>query len=227
MKQTKKTLTTTIFAGIFLASVSVFAGNKDRAGTAGASELLVNPWARTSGWGSSNVAGVRGLEGQFLNVAGLAFTKKTELLFSRTNYMKGSGTNINAFGFSQKVGESGVLGFGLMSMGFGDIKVTTTDLPDGGLGNYNISFINAGVSYSRGFTDNIFGGMNLRIINQAISNVKAGGVAVDAGIQYVAGKFNNAKFGIALKNVGPKMQFRGDGLGTGVTNINNDKAYTL
>ena len=27
-----------------------FAGNPQRAGQAGASELLINPWARTSGW---------------------------------------------------------------------------------------------------------------------------------------------------------------------------------
>ena len=26
------------------------AGNPDRAGQAGASELLINPWARSSGW---------------------------------------------------------------------------------------------------------------------------------------------------------------------------------
>ena len=48
-----------------------FAGNPQRAGQAGASELLINPWARTSGWGGSNVAGITGLESQFSNVAGL------------------------------------------------------------------------------------------------------------------------------------------------------------
>ena len=48
-----------------------------RVGSAGASELLINPFGRSSGWGSANIAGVTGLEGQYSNVAGLASTEKT------------------------------------------------------------------------------------------------------------------------------------------------------
>ena len=35
--------------------------NKEQ-GQAGASELLINPWARTSGWAGANVAGVEELK---------------------------------------------------------------------------------------------------------------------------------------------------------------------
>lgn len=222
----KSKILTAIFAGTLLAG-NAFAGNTDRAGQAGASELLINPWARTSGFGSANIAGVHGLEGQFLNVAGTAFTKKTELLFAHTNYLKGTGININSFGFTQKVGASGVLGLGFMAMNFGDIDVTTTEMPEGGLGNYPINFLNMGLSYAKGFTDHIFGGLCVRGISQTIPDAKASGLALDAGIQYVAGKYDNAKFGISLKNVGPKMQFSGDGLATKVTNANNNSAITL
>src|SRR6185369_9258244 len=100
MKHTTKILSAALLAGV-LSSGSVFAGNQDRAGQAGATELLINPWARSSGWGGANVAGVHGLDAQFLNVAGTAFTKKTELLFAHTNYLKGAGIGINSFGFSQ------------------------------------------------------------------------------------------------------------------------------
>lgn len=211
---------TKILAAVFsgcLFTFTAYSGNKDRAGQAGASELLTNPWARTSGWGGSNVAGVRGLEGQFLNVAGTAFTRKTELLFSHVNYLKGSGININSFGFTQRVGASGALGLGLMSMSFGDIERTTTDMPEGGLGDYTINFMNIGLSYAKGFTDHIFGGMCVRAINQSIPDARASGVALDAGIQYLAGKMENVHFGISLKNVGPKMKFSGDGLGVKVS----------
>jgi hypothetical protein len=225
MKHTTKILTV-ILAGTMFAGNS-FAGNQDRAGQAGATELLLNPWARSSGFGSANVAGVRGLEGQFLNVAGTAFTKKTEILFAHTNYLKSTGIGVNTFGFSQKVGASGVLGLGFMSMNFGDIEVTTTEMPEGGLGKYPVSFMNIGLSYAKGFTDHIFGGLLVRGISQSIPDAKAGGLALDAGIQYVAGKLNNAKFGISLKNVGPKMQFRGDGLFTPVINVNNNSTATL
>lgn len=211
MKHTTKILTATVLMGTMFAG-SVLAGNVDRAGQAGASELLINPWARSSGWADANVAGCRGLESQFLNVAGTAFTKRTELLFDHTNYLSGSGIGINNFGFTQKAGASGVIGFGVMSMDFGNIPITTTDLPEGGIGNFKIQMINIGLSYAKGFTDHIFGGMNFKIVNEAIPNAKAAGVALDGGIQYVAGAMNNVHFGISLKNVGPKMQFTGDGL---------------
>ncbi len=204
------------FACTLLAGI-MYAGNKDRSGSAGGSELLINPWARSSGWAGANMAGTHGLEGQFLNVAGMAFTKKSEILFSHTNYLKGSGIGINAFGFSQKVGASGVLGLGIVSMNFGDIMVTTADLPEGGIGTFSPSFMNIGLSYSKGFTDRIFGGMTFKVINQQISNARAAGVALDAGIQYISGKDNSTHFGIALKNVGPKMNYSGDGLSFRIT----------
>lgn len=62
-------------------STSVFAGNGDRAGEAGAAQLLINPWTRSSGMGAANSASVMGLEALYSNVAGIAFTNKTELVF--------------------------------------------------------------------------------------------------------------------------------------------------
>ena len=50
------------------------------------------------------------------------------------------------------------------------------------------------------------------MISEQISNVGASGIALDAGIQYVTGAKDNLKFGISLKNVGPRMSFSGDGL---------------
>jgi len=227
MKHKIKSLVPAALAGVMMLGINTtFAGNEDRSGQSGASELLINPWARSSGWGNANVAGVRGLESQFLNVAGTAFTKKTELLFAHTNYLSGSDIGINSFGFAQKVGESGVIGLGFVSMNFGDMEVTTVELPEGGLGDYPVSFFNMGLSYAKGFTDHIFGGMNLKVISEAIPDARASGVALDAGIQYVAGKYENAKFGISLKNIGPKMRYSGDGLSFRYTDINNGQSYT-
>lgn len=208
-------------------SVNGFAGNPDRVGQAGATELLINPWARSSGWAGSNVAGARGLESMFLNVAGTAFTKKTEAMFARTQWLKGTDININSFGLTQHVGETGALGLSIMSMDFGDIPITTVDQPEGGLGTYSPQFMNIGLSYAKGFSDNIYGGITLRVITEKISNVSARGVSLDAGIQYVTGKYDQVKFGISLKNVGPRMRFTGDGLSfkTPVPAATNSSSY--
>lgn len=194
---------------------TAFAGNEDRAGQAGATELLINPWTRSSGWGGINVANVFGLEAQFNNVAGLAFTKKTDISYSFTDWLKGSDVKINSLGLAQRVGESGVMALSVMSVGFGDIQVTTVDNPEGGFGNFKPQFFNLGISYAKAFSNSIYGGMTVRVISQSSSDVKAQGVAFDAGIQYVTG-FNedkdNLRFGISLKNVGTPMRYSGDGL---------------
>ena len=71
--------------------------------------------------------------------------------------------------------------------------------------------MNINIAYSKAFSNSIYGGFNLKIISESISNISAGGVALDAGIQYVTGEKENIKFGISLKNVGPTMRFKGDG----------------
>ena len=146
-----------VFVLSFFSTFS-FAGNEQRAGQAGASELLINPWARSSGWAGANVAGVRGLEGIYSNVAGLAFVEKTELIFSQTSWLQygskmfdanSSVSSISTFGFAQKIGESGVIGLAVMNMNFGDIEITTVDLPDGGIGTFSPRFMNIALSYSK------------------------------------------------------------------------------
>jgi hypothetical protein len=46
---------------LLAASAAAFAGNPVRSGSAGASELLINPWARTAAWSEGNTANVMGL----------------------------------------------------------------------------------------------------------------------------------------------------------------------
>lgn len=211
------------------------AGNSDRAGQAGATELLINPWARSSGFASANTSSARGLEAQFLNVAGMAYTEKTEVLFSNTQWLVGSGVMINSFGLSQKIGDAGVIGLAVMNMSFGEIDITTSELPEGGIGTFTPNFLNIGVSYAKSFSNSINGGVTVRVINQNISNLSASGVAFDAGISYTTRlgdrdkekNEDNLQFGISLKNVGPPMRFGGDGLSVRGTIPGGDNSLTL
>jgi hypothetical protein len=212
MKNIYKSIITVLLTAFIVLPMITIGGNKDRSGQAGASELLINPWARSSGWGGVNVANSFGLESIYTNVAGLAFTKKTELIFANTQWLKGSEIGINNFGFSQKVGESSVLGVSVMTMSFGDLPITTVDLPEGGIGTFTPSYMNINIAYAKAFSNSIYGGFNFKIISESISDVGAQGVAIDAGIQYVTGEKENIHFGISLKNVGPTMKFTGDGL---------------
>lgn len=190
---------------------TVRAGNPDRAGSAGATQLLLNPWARSSGWGLANSASVRGVEAMYGNIAGLSMVNKTELVFSNTR-ITDTGMSLNSVGFGQKLGTSGVLGVTATTFSFGELEVTTFDNPEGGRGGYRPTMANIGLAYSKSFSNSIFGGILIRVVSESTSNVRTSGICFDAGIHYVTGPTDNVHFGIALKNVGPAMQFSGDGL---------------
>ncbi len=210
---------------ILMISGSAFAGNKDRIGQAGASELLINPWTCSSGMGGANTASSTGIESVHLNVAGLAFTRKSDVVFSRTNWLKGSEININTFGAGFRVGESSVLGLGVMALNYGDIEITTVNLPEGGSGKFSPQVLSPFLAFAKEFSNSINGGFTVKGISESIANVSARGVAFDMGVRYVTGEKDNLKFGIALRNVGPKMKYSGDGMSTKVTL--DGKEFTL
>tara|TARA_B100000902_G_scaffold398958_1_gene467699 strand:+ start:556 stop:1614 length:1059 start_codon:yes stop_codon:yes gene_type:complete len=196
----------------FFALISFSFGQEEgdsRTGEAGASELLINPWAQSSGMAGSNTASVRGLESVFLNVAGLTGINGTELAFSHASWF--ADISINAFGFAQKVGDSGVMGLSVMSLDFGDIERTTYDNPDGGIGTFSPQFMNIALSYAKKFTYSMSAGFTLKMISESAAELSANGVAIDAGVHYQTGENGQAKFGITLKNIGPRMSFEGDG----------------
>jgi hypothetical protein len=201
-----------VLIGLLLSPYALIAGNKDRSGQAGASELLINPWARSSGWGSSNMAKVHGLEAMWGKVGGVAFTNKTQIIFGYSDWLSGSDTKLFAFGISQRINETGVIGLQVMSMNYGDVEITTADSPDGGIGTYNPSLMNFAFSYSKAFSNNIYAGFLFKIVGEQIADLSAYGIAVDIGIQYVTGANDQFAFGVALKNIGPTMSFSGDGI---------------
>jgi hypothetical protein len=73
----KKLLVLGIIVGMGWQSAN--AGNPDRKGEAGAPELNMNAYARSAGLWDLNVAGVKGLEAERLNPAGLGLTQGTEV----------------------------------------------------------------------------------------------------------------------------------------------------
>ncbi len=196
----------------FNIAISGFAGNKDRQGESGAGHLVINPWANSAGWNGLNTANIRGIEAMRLNVAGLADIRQTELAFSHTIYLQGADININTIGIGQRVGASGAVGVSIMSMDMGEIDVTTTDNPDGGLGTFSPRFTNIGVSYARIFSNSIKGGFTLRIVSESISDASAIGLALDGGFQYTTGPRDNIRFGLSVRNVGTPMKYTGAGL---------------
>ena len=217
----------TILTAILFNTTGVLAGNKDRSGQAGAPELLINPWAGSAGWGGVNTANVRGVESMFGNIAGLAYVNKLELGFSQTSWLKGSGIGISNFGLGVRAGETGVIGISVFSMNFGELDVTTTDQPDGTGATFKPSLLNFALAYSKSFSNSISAGLTVRIVSESIPDASAQGLCLDAGVMYVTGERDQAKFGIALRNLGPTMKFTGDGFSIKAFFQGNDNSISV
>jgi hypothetical protein len=193
-------------------SLMLTAGNPDRQGEAGASELLMNPWAISSGFHSMNTACVSGIEAMRLNVAGLSRIGNGEFILANSQMYVGADLSMSAGGFATGIGTNGTLGISLVSLNFGDIPITTTDQPGGTGGTYSPSFFNIGVGYSYLYDNKISVGVLVRGVSEALPAVTAFGLAIDAGVQYVSGEKDNFKLGISLRNTGAPMEFNGQGL---------------
>src|SRR5437870_2883965 len=106
----KKSIICMFFASL-LAGATAQAGNDAKRGQVGATELQINPWARSAGWAGANTSLAKGVEAMNLNIGGLSHVQGTEFQFTSSKWLTGSDININAFGLGQKLGENGgVLG---------------------------------------------------------------------------------------------------------------------
>ncbi len=202
-----KTLVAICALGI---SFNTFAGNKDRTGQSGAPEMLINPWARSTGLFGLNVSSVAGMEAMKTNIAGLASDTTTEIGLSHGIYLSGTNISINDIAFAQKLGDIGVIGLNIMSMSFGDIAVTNYFNPEG-VGTYHPQFLNVQLGFAKQFSTHINAGLAATYVSEQINNISAIGLAFDGGIQYVTGKRDNFHFGITLRNLGTNMRFTGTG----------------
>ncbi|MDP5171546.1 MAG: PorV/PorQ family protein [Bacteroidia bacterium] len=214
-----------ILSIILIGGYTLTTAQNERIGQAGATELLINSMPKSSGFNGLDLGSTSGIEGSLVNPAGIARTTGTELMFARTAWLRGSEIFINSFGFSQSVGvDGGTIGLLINTVNLGEFVRTTVDQPDGTLGTFSPTFLNIGLSFAKKFTDQIHVGATVRVINQSTPEVSANGVAFDAGVQYRNGEKDRLKLGIALRNVGPTMQFGGDGLAGRVT-FESNKPY--
>jgi len=210
-----------------LSAGTVQAGNPDRQGEAGAPELLMNPWARSAGLHTMSTSMVTGVESMMLNVAGLGRIQKTEVLFGHSIYLKGTGISTNAIGLSQRIGKNSALGLTIMTLDFGDIPRTTTLQPEGTDGTFSPRFSNFGLAFSHMFENKVSVGVLGRAVSEGVEDVVATGMCLDAGVQYVTGDRDNFKFGISLRNIGSRMQFRGEGLSQAIQIFAFDEEHGL
>jgi|WetSurMetagenome_2_1015567.scaffolds.fasta_scaffold38909_2 hypothetical protein len=191
---------------LVVAAGSAWAGNPGRQGAAGATELLIPVGSRATALSGSMLAMVSGVDAIHWNPAGMVRSNSgVEVMFSNLQYI--ADINLNYLGIATKVGDVGSFGFYIRSLDFGDIPVTTVENPEGTGTTYSPTFLSGGITFSRAFTDRIYGGATVKWVSETIERTSASGVAFDLGVQYFSEV--GLKLGVTLKNLGPEMSFDG------------------
>lgn len=191
---------------IVVCSIPAYTGSKNRIGTAGATELLIPVGSRGTALGSSLNAYSSGVDAIFWNPAGVARGSGVEVMFSHLTYL--ADIDLEYFAVSTNFGEVGTFGFSLRTLNFGDIPITTALNPEGTGGTFSPTYMTLGITYSRAFTDRIYGGVTAKLVSEKIIRTSASGVAFDFGVQYKSGE-TGLQLGVTLKNLGSGLTFDG------------------
>jgi hypothetical protein len=203
----------------------MYAGDLDRVGTTSGAQLLIPVGARSIALGGAPLGDVKGAEAIFWNPAGISYSAKSELMFNNMQYI--ADIDVNYLGVVFNGGGIGECALHIKSLSFGDIEETTEQEPDGTGITYSPAFIVSGFSYSRLLTDRISAGVTAKIVYESIMQTSASAFALDLGVQYSFG--SNLRLGVAMKNVGSKMQYNGRNLertyNIQSSNINTDEGF--
>lgn len=197
---------------LLFTSTTIIASGGNRTGTGGAAQLLIPVGARSISMGGANIASASGLEALFWNPAGVAKTRNNvDVTFSHMSYIADIGVEYGAVG--AKIEGFGIISFNIKALSVGNILITTTRDPDGTGSTYSPQMMTAGLGFSRALTENISVGIVGTLIRETLGDVDATGFAFNVGIIYDnLAEINGLSFGIAIKNLGPQMQFDGAGL---------------
>ncbi|MFA6599004.1 MAG: PorV/PorQ family protein [Ignavibacteriaceae bacterium] len=193
-------------------TLDVYAGGGNRTGTGGATQLQIPVGPRGIAMGEANIATSHGVEALFWNPAGVArISSSADVMFSHMSYIADIGVEYGAVAANFE--GFGVIALSLKSLAIGDIPVTTTHDPDGTGATFAPQMLTAGLTYARQLTDRISVGITTNIVMETLGEVNSTGVAFNVGVMYeTLGDIEGLNLGIAMKNVGPQMQYDGSGL---------------
>ncbi len=208
-------------------AAETFGGGQNRAGTSGAPELKIPIGARYLAMVGAPIASVSGLEAIYWNPAGVDFTPTdANAMFSYRQYI--ADMNMDFAAVSGRLGELGTFALSFRALNIGDINVTTMDQPDGTGQIISPNYFVLGLTYSKQLTDRISVGANFNLINESIDRVNASGFSFDFGVEY-RNLFDVPGFGVGIvvKNLGPTIQFSGNGLYIQANDPNSTRGQTF
>lgn len=177
-----------------------------KVGLSGGQFLKIGVGARGTGMAGAHSAVASDVSSIFWNPAGLASVKGYAADISQTFWFAGMSHNFASAVIP--VGEKYRLAASFTSLSSGDIKITTMDQQDGTGGIYNVSDIALGLTLAGSLTDQFSFGVTAKYIQQAFTNVSAGGFVFDIGTRYNTG-YKGIVLGFSINSLGTQQTFEG------------------
>ncbi|MDD8017216.1 MAG: PorV/PorQ family protein [Bacteroidota bacterium] len=198
-------------AAVLLLSLSLlhgqdFKSNVSKKGTTAAPFLSIGQGARGLSMGSAFVAVADDPSSMYWNPAGIAEINGTAMLVDHTQWL--ADIQYNYLAGAMHLGEIGTLGVSFTSSNIGEMRVTTTDNPEGNGETFSVSNIAFSVGYAMKLTDRFSIGFNPKIVYQKIWKMSASAMAIDMGVKYDT-PFDGVILGMSVSNFGEKMQMEG------------------
>ncbi|MEN3027342.1 MAG: PorV/PorQ family protein [Chlorobiota bacterium] len=200
-----------VLLGVASSSAQLYApsaGEFKKVGAAGAQFLKLPVGARAVGLGGGAGA-VNDLTAIYWNPAGVGDITGISGHFSYTQWFGGFAHNFAAV--AVPLGENFRLAGSFISFTSGDIPVTTLEQPEGTGATYTISDVAVGVTFGGRVTEQFSFGVTGRFVQNSLLDVSATGVTFDVGTFYQT-DFYGLRLGFSVHNLGPNMEYSGQGL---------------
>lgn len=209
MRMGKKVIYCLLLATGLLTAVQTQA--QDKVGTTAAPFLGITSGARASAMGGAYVAIANDGSGMFWNPGGMAQLQTNAVTFSNMNWFLDS--QIQDASVIINAGKSGNFALSVRSLSYGEIEVTTIEVPEGTGERFSPTDLAVAISYSNYLTDRFSIGGTTKFVQQKIWNESATGFALDLGMLYKT-SFKNLRIGMAITNFdfGNDMTLSGDDL---------------
>jgi len=210
MKQHSKLISLWIVSfGLLFGQYSELPDGNENTATNTGNWLKIGTSIRANSMGGSAVANSRGIAGIPDNSASLIYLKGSEVYFAKTNYLAGITHNVISYG--KKLSQADYFGLHLFFLDSGPMKVTNIYYPLGTGEDYKVTDFALRIAYARKITEKIGVGVVANYLRENIYTTTMQSLAFDAGLLYNTGLFGNV-LGFNISNLGPDVQFRGEGL---------------
>ena len=122
-------------------------------------------------------------------------------------------------GYATRLSETDYVGLHIYFFDSGDIERTTVQHPDGGLGDYQVRQYNIRAMFAKSLMSNRLKlGASIKYLREKIYNAQMQSIAFDIGANFDT-KIFGTLVGVSVNNIGPEVQFFGEGTEVPTDNI--------